>query len=735
VPENRKIIAMDDTLADPLTGRLLDGRYAVTARIAHGGMATVYLAMDTRLDRDVALKVMHAELARDEEFVRRFIGEAKSVARLSHQNVVAVFDQGADGPFLYLAMEYVPGRTLKEVLRERGRFSPAAALDIMTGVLDGLAAAHASGIVHRDVKPENVLLTADGRIKVADFGLARAHAAVGSTRAGLLIGTVAYIPPEQVIGDSTGPRSDVYSAGVMLFELLTGRQPFTGDTALSVAYQHVNQDVPAPSALVAGIPTAVDQLVLAAASRDQARRPADAGEFARAVRRVREGVGEPSGVTGVMGAGVHGLSEAPWLDLNTPAATNGWWARDAAAASAGGNGANQLGTNEWRNGGTTMPPADGPATGQFGAGFGAGQFGAGFGAGQSGTGQFGAGFGAGQSGTGQFGAAQFGTGAYDNVGSHTLVVQRDEDRRYRGGREPFLQRWLFSPRLAVIALIVVLGLGLGLGGWWLMAGRYASIPSVTGDTLAQATTALTADGFKVTAGEPAHSNEVPKGRVVGTSPSGRAAKGATIAILVSAGPFTSTVPKVSGDTLAEARAALQRAHLIAAVERVGSGARVGTVLGTNPRAGTSWPQTKPVAILVAAGLPVPNFVGSNLPTVEQWTSQHGAGLHVQQDSNSQQQAGTIVGQQPPAGSLYRQGEAVTVEVSTGPAEVPVPDVLGMNVQRATQVLEAAGFQVQVQSIGEGGRVWSYSPMGEAPRGSVILIYVLALGNPGGGFLR
>ena len=195
---------MDDTLADPLAGRLLDGRYAVTARIAHGGMATVYLAMDTRLDRQVALKVMHAELARDDEFVRRFIGEAKSVARLSHQNVVAVFDQGSDGPFLYLAMEYVPGRTLKEVLHERGRFAPAAALDIMTGVLDGLAAAHASGIVHRDVKPENVLLTADGRLKVADFGLARAQAATGHTRAGLLIGTVAYLPPEQVTGEATG---------------------------------------------------------------------------------------------------------------------------------------------------------------------------------------------------------------------------------------------------------------------------------------------------------------------------------------------------------------------------------------------------------------------------------------------------------------------------------------------------------------------------------------------------
>jgi len=251
---NRKIVAMDDTLADPLTGRLLDGRYAVTARIAHGGMATVYRATDTRLDREVALKVMHAELARDEEFVRRFIGEAKSVARLSQENVVAVYDQGADGPFLYLTMEYVPGRTLKQLLRDSGRFSPATALEIMAGVLDGLAAAHVSGIVHRDVKPENVLVTADGRIKVTDFGLARALSAAGHTRAGLLIGTVAYVPPEQVTGGTTGPGGDVYSAGVMLFELLTGRLPFTGDTPLSIAYQHVNTDIPAPSAMAPGIP-------------------------------------------------------------------------------------------------------------------------------------------------------------------------------------------------------------------------------------------------------------------------------------------------------------------------------------------------------------------------------------------------------------------------------------------------------------------------------------------------
>jgi beta-lactam-binding protein with PASTA domain/tRNA A-37 threonylcarbamoyl transferase component Bud32 len=651
---------MDDTLTDPLAGRLLDGRYAVTSRIAHGGMATVYLALDTRLDRQVALKVMHAELARDEEFVRRFIGEARSVARLSHQNVVAVFDQGSDGPFLYLAMEYVPGRTLKDVLRERGRFTPAAALDIMAGVLDGLAAAHASGIVHRDVKPENVLLTADGRLKVADFGLARAQAAAGHTRAGLLIGTVAYLPPEQVTGGSTGPRSDVYSAGVVLFELLTGRQPFTGDTPIAVAYQHVNTDVPAPSTLVPGIPAAVDQLVLAATSRDPALRPADADEFARAVRRVREGIAEPSGLTGVMGVGVQGLAEAPWLNLDTPAATNGWWAH-----------------------GTGSMPAASPSVVQ----------------------------------------------GHDGGGSRTIVVHREERGRYAGGREPFLQRWLFSPRLAVVALIVALGVGLGLGGWWLTSGRYASIPVVTNDSVTQATDVLTAHGFKIAKDSPVHSNGIAKGSVVGTTPSGRVAKGSAVTILVSAGPFTSIVPTVSGDKLPAAQAALQRVHLTYSVDRVGSDAAVGTVLGTKPAAGTSWPQTKPVVIMVAAGPAVPNFVGQPAEVAQQWASAHGANLEQPQDQNSQDQQGTITGQEPAAGSLYKQGETVVVNVSAGPQEVPIPDVIGMTVQQATQVLQAAGFQAQVQFRMFGGnKVWDYSPVGQAPRGSVILLDVM----PGGG---
>jgi len=672
---NRKIVAMDDTLADPLTGRLLDGRYAVTARIAHGGMATVYQATDTRLDREVALKVMHAELARDEEFRHRFIGEAKSVARLSHQNVVAVYDQGADGPFLYLAMEYVPGRTLKEVLRDSGRLSPAAALEIMTGVLDGLAAAHASGIVHRDVKPENVLLTNDGRIKVADFGLARAQSAAGHTRAGLLIGTVAYVPPEQVTGGSTGPRGDVYSAGVMLFEMLTGRLPFTGDTPLSVAYQHVNQDIPAPSALAPGIPAAVDQLVLAATSRDPARRPADAGEFGRAVGRVREGLPESSGLTGVMGAGVQGLSEAPWLDLDTPAATNGWWARTGTQPSAEAQSHTLV--------------VDREESGQYGAD--------------------------------RYGADQYGADQYRGGGRHG--GGRSDRGRDRGGREPFLSRWLFSPRLIVVAAVIALGVGLGLGGWWLTSGRYAQVPAVSGVSVTEATAALTADGFKVRPSGRVHSNTVRRGLVAGTSPAGRVSKGSTITLLVSSGPFTSVVPKVAGDTQARAQAALERVHLTFTVDKVGSNSPVGTVVATKPAAGTTWPQTKAVTILVAASPPLPDFFGMNIGTAEQWAGQHHVTLSRQSDNNSQQPSGTITGQQPAAGGAFSPGETVIVRVSTGPQVVPVPYVIGDSVAQATQVLQQAGFGVQVNRYGPFDKVFDFSPTVEAPRGSTVTLDV------------
>src|SRR5487761_1186135 len=225
---------MDATLAGQPAGQLLDGRYRVASSIAHGGMATVYLGLDTRLDRTVAIKIMHAELAADQDFVARFIREARSVAQLSHPNVVAVYDQGSDGRHLYLAMEFVPGRTLRQLLNERGQLSAGESLDIIESVLAGLAAAHRAGIVHRDVKPENVLLAEDGRVKVADFGLARSIAGTSHTKTGVLMGTVAYLAPEQVAASVSDARCDVYAAGVMLFELLTGSLPHSGESALAV---------------------------------------------------------------------------------------------------------------------------------------------------------------------------------------------------------------------------------------------------------------------------------------------------------------------------------------------------------------------------------------------------------------------------------------------------------------------------------------------------------------------
>ncbi|MFE9400999.1 Stk1 family PASTA domain-containing Ser/Thr kinase [Streptomyces sp. NPDC006530] len=266
---------MDTTLHDPLVGQVLDGRYRVDARIAVGGMATVYRAVDTRLDRVLALKVMHPGLAADATFVERFIREAKSVARLAHPNVVGVFDQGAQDQYVYLAMEYIAGCTLRDVLRERGALQPRAALDILEPVLAALGAAHRAGFVHRDMKPENVLIGDDGRVKVADFGLVRAVDAVTSTT-GSVLGTVSYLAPEQIEHGTADTRADVYACGVVLYEMLTGAKPHGGDTPAQILYAHLHEGMPAPSAAVPGLAPELDGLVASATARDPDVRPDDA---------------------------------------------------------------------------------------------------------------------------------------------------------------------------------------------------------------------------------------------------------------------------------------------------------------------------------------------------------------------------------------------------------------------------------------------------------------------------
>ncbi|MET9760181.1 Stk1 family PASTA domain-containing Ser/Thr kinase [Streptomyces sp. NPDC006372] len=278
---------MDTTLQDPLVGQVLDGRYRIDARIAVGGMATVYRAVDTRLDRILALKVMHPSLAVDASFVERFIREAKSVARLAHPNVVQVFDQGNDGSYVYLAMEYVAGCTLRDVLRERGALQPRAALDILEPVLAALGAAHRAGFVHRDMKPENVLIGDDGRVKVADFGLVRAVDTVTNTT-GTVLGTVSYLAPEQIENGTADPRVDVYACGVMLYEMLTGDKPHDGDSPAVILYKHLHEDVPPPSAAVPGLAYELDEMVASATARAPEIRPHDAVAL---LAQVRDGRG------------------------------------------------------------------------------------------------------------------------------------------------------------------------------------------------------------------------------------------------------------------------------------------------------------------------------------------------------------------------------------------------------------------------------------------------------------
>jgi beta-lactam-binding protein with PASTA domain len=282
-------------MADPdlLIGRTVDGRYRITDPIARGGMAGVYEAVDLRLDRVVALKVLHASMAEDPSFRERFQREARAAARLAHPHVVAIYDQGEDGDVVWLAMELVDGRTLRDVLREYGAIAPEQALALIEPVLEALGAAHDSGFVHRDVKPENILISDTGQVKVTDFGLARAVTAATVTTRSVLIGTVAYLAPEQVEPGTSDARSDVYAAGICLFEMLTGVVPYTGDTPLAVAYQHVNSEIPLPSTLRPTVPADVDALVRHATVRDPANRYPDARAMLADVRRIRATLPSP----------------------------------------------------------------------------------------------------------------------------------------------------------------------------------------------------------------------------------------------------------------------------------------------------------------------------------------------------------------------------------------------------------------------------------------------------------
>ncbi|AIY19869.2 Stk1 family PASTA domain-containing Ser/Thr kinase [Pimelobacter simplex] len=661
-------------------GRLLDGRYRIGARIARGGMASVYEAVDSRLDRTVAVKIMHPGLGDattqdDDSFARRFVREAKAAARLSHPHVVAVYDQGRDDSdgTVYLVMEYVPGHTLRDTIGKEAPMPPERALALLDPILSALASAHRAGLVHRDVKPENVLIADDGRIKVADFGLAKAVSADTQHTAtnGVLIGTVSYLAPELVVEQRADARADVYAAGVILFELLTGTKPHTGETPIAVAYRHVHHDVPAPSSVVPGIPGYVDALVARATSRDPSLRSSDAAVLLHQVHRVaqalRAGVrDDPELVADLLPS-----TRAPEHDT-TPEPVSSLW--DGIAHLVTPDDDDRESTSVI-SGPPPPPPPPVPAAAAAPAG--------------------------------------------------PTRAPKQPRRRRRG--------------LVVAIVLALLVAVVGAGGWWLGWGRYTSTPSVIGLTTAAAEAKIDDAGLAVRVSDETYSETVDKGEVISTDP-GPGAKilpGGEVGLVVSLGPERYDLPKLAGLTREQAEAALAGVKFESGrvVERFSETVGAGKVITSNPAYGTPEAKTLPVGtvveLVVSKGrkpIEVGAWTGKSADRAERVLRKRGLDVEIDKTTSETVPEGRVISQTPKDGTLFK-GDTVTLTVSQGPPLVTVPSVRYSSTDDAIAKLEDLGFKVRTEHATiylSGDVAWSTDPDAgsKVRKGSTITLYVV-----------
>jgi eukaryotic-like serine/threonine-protein kinase len=668
VPIEERGPGVDATTTDPLIGRLLEGRYRVGRRVARGGMATVYEAVDTRLDRVVAVKVMHAWLADDTDFVQRFSREARAAAHIGHPNAVAVFDQGDDDGVLFLAMEYVPGRTLRDVMREEGQIPPARALALLEPVLSALAAAHQAGIVHRDVKPENVLITDDGRVKVADFGLARAVTAATSSTAtgGLLLGTVSYLAPELVVDGFADARSDVYASGVLLYEMLTGRKPHEGETPIQVAYKHVHEDVPKPSASALGIPPYLDALVARATSRDRELRPADAKVLLQQVRRVRLAVEQ-------------GAFDDPELteDLSLVAASS---ELDSVSAD----------FDAWEHT-VVVPSTPAPA-------------------------------GPGENDTASIDLpADVSTGGEQGRGSQHERAQQQTPRRRRRG--PLVL-------LLVLMLAAAAGAGgwyVGIGRFTTTPSVLTKPMPVAQRSVEAAGLAFEVDSKAysetVPAGRVISTDPGPGERIL---------KSGTVSAVVSKGPERYRVPDVEGldrdvavKKIAARHLALQRTR-----EVWNETVPEGKVIAVRPAPGSSVKPDTPAVLTVSRGpapIRIKDWRGEDVSDARSALSRLGFKVEERERYNGSVPEGSLIGQSPHRGIGHR-GDVIMLTVSRGPHLVEVPGLFRYGVESAQAELESRGFVVSIEHTTPYfglGIVVSQSPGGGdmAPKGSTVTIVI------------
>jgi len=719
---------VDMTLQDPLVGRLVDGRYLVRSRIARGGMATVYLAVDRRLDREVALKVMHENLADDPEFVSRFVREARSAARLSHPNVVGVFDQGTDDSsgVLYLAMEYLPGRTLRDVLSQRGALTPRESVSVLEPVMSALGAAHRAGIVHRDVKPENVMLTDDGRIKVADFGLAAAVTApIASTTTDDLLGTVAYLAPELVAQGQADTRADVYAAGIMLFELLTGRQPYTGEDPIQVAYRHVYERVPTPTSVAPNLTDAFDQLVLrftdprpdgrpttadAALSELRAarsavpahlldERAADADEL-RAAATVALAQGDSTNATQVFSDATAPAPVAAAASAFAPPQAPGTAAVDRTMIVPGGDPELMLSVQDPDQQATALyQPVPGAAPAPA----------------------------AGPQPTRTMSRRE------GRLATREALVPRlrvhDEEEPPPGFFGNRRRTWLSAAIGAALVLVLVL-----TGIWYFTGGpgSYVHTPSVVGLRQSDAQRVIAFQGLSSEI-EEAYSATVADGTVISSSPGGgeNVKKDGTVTLTVSKGPELVTVPDVTGKTLEEATSALESLGLSVGktTKRYSADVAEGAIISSTPKADNTVAPGRSVKLVVSKGIqPVTldNVVGQNVDDAKATLEAKGLVVNVQEQDyvDGGPSPGVVTSQDPAVttdGQTVAKGSTVTLYSVKQPEQVEVPNVVGQNLDEATATLQGLGLTVTHQGWGLSDTVREQSVTGAVDVGTEVIL--------------
>lgn len=636
-------------------------------------MSTVYRCVDLRLGRAVAVKVMDDRYIDDPVFRQRFRREARAMARINHPHIVGVYDFGSDGNHVFLVMELITGGTLRELVAERGPMPPHAALSVMRAVLTGLAEAHRGGLIHRDIKPDNVLISADHAVKLADFGLVRATDSEQHTTTHI-VGTAAYLSPEQVRGSELGPASDVYSAGIVLFELLTGETPFQGSTDLERAYQRLDRDVPPPSEIIEGIPPEIDALVAQATRRDPAQRYADAPAFLTATEQIVKGLRLPPFTVPLpRNSAAHRAAEIPTDTSSLPTemmATGVIAPPDPAPADEPPQDNPEQTALLLPDVPPAAPPTPEPAPAPS-----------------------------------PLPQAEY---APEPPPRPAAPPATPTTRPYTNRSPIGLAAWL-------TVLAVILG-AVALGGWWLGSGRYGEIPEVIGTERVYGLAAVQEAGFEATARE-VYDDEIDQGHIIGTDPAGeKAVRGSEVTVLVSQG--RPTVPAIPEGADAERYQQLLEERTLSsqvAGRKYSDDIPAGGVLSASPAVGEAVPTHSTVELTISKGpapVHVPDLDG--MDEAEATKALEKVGLKVSAVDwafDSQNDYGEVSSTVPESGAEATRGDGVRLVLSTART---VPNLSGMSTEEAAARLAEEGLSLgevttDPEATGTYGEVESTTP--------------------------